>query len=177
MYASRNHEDPHMQTIMKAAHVTVPVRVAYDQWTQFEMFSEFMDNVNKVVQLDDVTMRWNTNIDGVEREFTTTITEQVPDMRIAWTTRRGETDHAGVITFHKISDEVTRLTVQMDVEPDGAIEKIGSFLGFDDRAVEQDLKNFASFIEERRTSTGSWRGTVQDGQVTEPDTTNVRTFV
>ncbi len=98
--------------------VDVPVRVAYNQWTQFEEFPKFMEGVESITQLDDERLHWVVDIAGVIREFDTTISEQLPDERVAWTTTDGPT-HAGVVTFHSLADDKTRVTLQMDFEPDG----------------------------------------------------------
>ncbi|WP_265522314.1 SRPBCC family protein [Oerskovia flava] len=148
-----------MTTVIKTVDVQVPVRTAYDQWTQFEEFPHFMEGVEKVVQIDDRRTHWSTKIGGAERAFDAEITEQHPDERVAWKSTSGPT-HAGVVTFHRLSDAETRVTVQMDWEPDGLVEKIGSALDVDDRRVQGDLDRFKKFIESRGTETGAWRGDV-----------------
>jgi uncharacterized membrane protein len=139
--------------------VEVPVRTAYDQFTQFEEFPRFMENVSRIEQLDDTTTRWTVEIAGAERTWDADITEQTPDERIAWRSR-GDTKHAGVVTFHRIDDGRTRVMLQLDVEPDDWVEKAGDALGMIDRSAKKDLENFKSFIEERGTETGAWRGEV-----------------
>ena len=141
--------------------VAVPVRVAYDQWTQFEEFPMFMNGVSSITQLDDEHLRWVVDIAGVTREFDTTITEQTPDERIAWTTSSGPT-HAGVVTFHAIDDGTTRVTLQMDFEPEGFLENVGDKLGFVTGRLAGDMKNFKAFIEDESRSTGAWRGTIEN---------------
>lgn len=148
-----------MSTITKSVEVEVPVRAAYNQWTQFESFPEFMEGVERVEQLDDTTTRWTTKVAGAERKFEADITEQEPDQRVAWKSR-GETQHAGAVTFHRLDEEHTKVTVQMDVEPTDWVEKTGDALGVMDRRVESDLERFKSFIESRGTETGAWRGEV-----------------
>jgi len=148
-----------MSTHQHFVDVDVPVRNAYDQWTQFEEFPRFMDGVESVEQRTDTRLHWKVKFDGVEREFDTTITEQVPDQRIAWKTDDGPR-HAGVVTFHTLSDTSTRVTLQMEYDPDGLIENVGDKAGFVSRRVEGDMKRFKEFIEERLTPTGSWRGKV-----------------
>jgi uncharacterized membrane protein len=140
--------------------VDVPVRVAYNQWTQFEEFPRFMDGVSSITQLEDDRLHWIVDIAGVTREFDTTITEQIPDERVAWTTTSGP-EHAGVVTFHTIDDATTRVTLQMDFEPEGFLETVGDKLGFVSGRLAGDMKNFKSFIEDRTQSTGAWRGTIE----------------
>ena len=149
-----------MASVQEAIDVDVPIRVAYDQWTQFESFPQFMGGVERITQLDDRHTHWVTNIDGVKREFDAEITEQHPDERVAWKSTDGDTKHAGVVTFHKISDNTTRVMVQLDWEPQGVVEKVGAVVGVDDRQISADVKRFKEFIESRGVETGAWRGDV-----------------
>jgi len=151
-----------MSKIVEPVDVAVPVRTAYDQWTQFESFPMFMEGVEKVEQLDDTTLRWTANIAGQERTWKARITEQNPDERIAWTSIDGARN-AGVVTFHRLDDEMTRVTLQMDVDPDGPVDNIGDALGLLERRVKGDLKRFKEFIEGRGVETGAWRGSVPQG--------------
>jgi uncharacterized membrane protein len=139
--------------------VHVPVDRAYNQWTQFESFPEFMGGVEEVRQLDDTHLHWVTKIGGVRREFDAEITEQHPDERVAWKSTDGTT-HAGVVTFHRLDQENTRVTVQLDWEPEGAVEKAGAAVGIDERQVRADLGRFKEFIENRGSESGAWRGDV-----------------
>jgi len=141
--------------------VDVPVRNAYDQWTQFEEFPRFMDGVESIEQHGDDRLHWRVDFGGVTRDFDTKITEQTPDQRIAWTTTEGQ-QHAGVVTFHKLSDTSTRVTLQMEYDPKGLIENVGDKAGFVSRRVEGDMQRFKEFIEERLTPTGAWRGTIEN---------------
>jgi uncharacterized membrane protein len=151
-----------MSKIVESVDVAVPVRTAYDQWTQFESFPMFMEGVEKVEQLDDTTLRWTANIAGQERTWKARITEQNPDERIAWTSIDGARN-AGVVTFHRLDDNMTRVTLQMDVDPDGPVDNIGDALGLLERRVKGDLKRFKEFIEGRGVETGAWRGSVPQG--------------
>ncbi|MCZ2821734.1 SRPBCC family protein [Modestobacter sp. VKM Ac-2977] len=148
-----------MANVEKSIDVDVPIRQAYDQWTQFETFPQFMNGVERITQLDERHTHWVTKIGGVEREFDAEITEQHPDERVAWKSTDGKS-HAGVVTFHKISDTTTRVMVQIDWEPEGVVEKVGAAVGVDDRQISADVKKFKEFIESRGTETGAWRGDV-----------------
>lgn len=150
-----------MVQIIETIDVEVPVRTAYNQWTQFESFPEFLDEVESVTQLDDTHTRWKVKVGGFEREFDATISEQHPDERVAWTSTGGDTAHAGVVTFHKLADTSSRVTVQLDWEPEGLVEKLGALVGAGGHAVKKDLKNFKEFIEKRHAPTGAWRGDVE----------------
>ncbi len=144
----------------QSIEVDVPIRTAYNQWTQFEDFPRFMSGVEKITQLDDVRNHWVTNIGGVRREFDTRITEQIPDERVAWTTEQGSPKQSGVVTFHRIQENRTKVMVQIDIEPDGLVEKAGEKLGLVDRQVQTDLAKYKEWIESRGTETGEWRGGV-----------------
>lgn len=150
-----------MAQIIETIDVDVPVETAYNQWTQFESFPKFLDEVTSVTQLDDTKLHWVVEVGGVEREFDAVIAEQHADERVAWTSTGGETAHAGAVTFHKLSDASTRVTVQIDWEPEGMLEKAGSLLGVAGHAVKKDLDNFKHFIEAQGVATGAWRGDVE----------------
>ncbi|TDD71046.1 SRPBCC family protein [Jiangella aurantiaca] len=148
-----------MTTATKSVDVHVPITTAYNQWTQFEEFPKFMDDVESVRQLDDRHLHWTVKIAGVKREFDAEITEQHPDERIAWRSTGG-TDQAGVVTFHKLDNDNTRVTLQLDMEPEGMVETVADKSGIVSRAAERDMENFKQFIEERGLASGAWRGDV-----------------
>jgi uncharacterized membrane protein len=148
-----------MATIEQSIDVEVPVRTAYDQWTQFEQFPQFMEGVEEVRQTDDTHTHWRTKVAGKEKEFDAVITEQTPDQRIAWTSEAGP-EHAGVVTFHRLGEGKTRVMLQMDYEPEGVAEKVGDALGLVERRVKGDLSRFKELIESRGAATGGWRGEV-----------------
>ena len=149
-----------MASIEKSIEVCVPVHTAYNQWTQFEEFPRFMEGVEEVRQLDDTHLHWRASVGGKETEWDAVITEQVPDERIAWTNTSGARN-AGVITFHKLDPQTTKLMLQLDYDPEGAMQNIGSALGVVGRRVEGDLERFKEFIESRGAETGAWRGEVR----------------
>jgi uncharacterized membrane protein len=149
-----------MSQVIETIDVDVPLTVAYNQWTQFESFPKFMDGVESVIQLDDTHNHWVTKVGGVTREFDTEITEQHPDARIAWHSIGGDTHHAGVVTFHRLAAKQTRLMIQIDWEPDGIVEMVGSAINADDRQVQSDAQQFRAFIEGGGEHTAGWRGNV-----------------
>lgn len=149
-----------MSNVTKSIDVNVPVRTAYNQWTQFESFPEFMEGVEEVRQLDDTNLHWRTNIGGHKAEYDAVVTEQIPDERVAWRSSTGKSN-AGVVTFHRLGDNQTRVTVQIDYEAEGVVENVGDKLGFDDRRIQGDLDHFKEFIESQGAATGAWRGEVQ----------------
>ena len=148
-----------MSSVTKSIDVEVPISTVYNQWTQFETFPAFMSGVESVEQIDDTLTHWKVDIAGVEREFDAEITEQHPDERVAWNSVDG-TMHAGVVTFHRLADDETRVTVQLDWEPTGLAEKVGAAVGVDDMQVARDLEKFKEMIEANGFETGAWRGDI-----------------
>ena len=139
--------------------VHVPVRTAYNQWTQFEDFPLFMKDVELVEQLDEKRLHWETKVRGVSREWNAVITEQIPDARVAWESEDGARN-AGVVTFHKLEDETTKVMLQLDFEPEGALEHYADKVGVVEERAKKDLKAFREFIEQRGRATGEWRGSI-----------------
>jgi uncharacterized membrane protein len=150
-----------MPSVTKSVDVSVPVTTAYNQWTQFESFPHFMGGVESITQLDATHSHWITKIGGVSREFNTEITEQHPDERVAWKSTDGTT-HAGVVTFHKLAENETKVTVQLDWDVAGVVEWVGAAVGLDDHQVKADLDRFKAYIEARGTEDGAWRGEVSN---------------
>lgn len=150
-----------MPSVTKSIDVSVPVSTAYNQWTQFESFPHFMGGVESISQTDATHTHWVTKIGGVTREFDTEITEQHPDERVAWKSTDGTT-HAGVVTFHRLEEGKTKVTVQLDWEAEGLVEKAGALIGVDDHQVKADLDRFKSYIEAQGTEDGAWRGNVEN---------------
>jgi uncharacterized membrane protein len=148
-----------MSTITESVDVEVDVSTAYNQWTQFESFPHFMEGVEEVRQLDDTHTHWVTKVGGATREFDATITEQHPDERVAWKSDDGP-EHAGVVTIHRLDDQTSKVTVQMDIDPEGFVENVADKAGILDQRVKGDLKRFKDFIESRGAETGAWRGDV-----------------
>ncbi len=149
-----------MSTVTESVDVDVPITTAYDQWTQFESFPQFMDGVEEIRQIDDTRNHWVIKVAGVTREFDATITEQHPEERIAWRADDGP-NHAGVVTFHRLDDNKTRVTAQLDIDPEGFVENVADKAGILDRRIKGDMKRFKEFIESRGSETGGWRGDVQ----------------
>jgi uncharacterized membrane protein len=153
-----------MAKVEKSIDVNVPVHTAYNQWTQFESFPQFMEGVKEVRQIDDTHLHWKAEILGKEVEWDSEIVEQVPDQRIAWRATGGR-KNAGVVTFHRLDDTSTRVMLQLEAEPEDLVEKVGDLVGVLDRQVANDLKRFKQFIESRGQETGAWRGEVQQTRV------------
>ena len=148
-----------MSTTQKSIEIDLPVSTVYNQWTQFEDFPHFMDGVESVTQLDDKRLHWVAEIAGTREEWDAEIVDQKPDERIAWRAVTGTTND-GVVGFEPLGPSSTRVTLDLDVEPQSLKEKAGEKLGFVSKQVEGDLKRFKEFIESRRVETGAWRGQV-----------------
>ena len=148
-----------MPTIDETIDIDVPLSTAYDQWTQFEEFPQFMGGVDEVRQLGDTLTHWKTSIGGVEREFDAEIVEQEPDRVVAWRSIDGTT-HEGHVSFEALGPAQTRVRVRTSWQPESLVEKAGAAVGADDRQVKADLKRFKEFIEARGVETGAWRGEV-----------------
>jgi len=153
-----------MTTETESVDVAVPVRTAYNQWTQFEEFPRFMKRVKEVRQVGDTMTHWTVEINGVRREFDAQIVEQQPDRRVAWASTSG-TRQGGMVSFEPIDEMHTRVTAQMDIEPEGLAENVAAKTGMIGHHVKEDLENFKEYIESRGTEEGAWRGAVRDGQV------------
>lgn len=149
-----------LSTTKEVVDVNVPVRTAYNQWTQFEEFPSFMDNVLEVRQLDNRHLRWRASIAGREEAWDAEITEQIPDERIAWRSIGGVRNE-GEVTFRRLSDSSTRIVLRMTYEPRTLDEKLGDTLGFVSSSARSSLERFKAFIEGRGAETGVWRGRVE----------------
>jgi len=154
----------HMSNIEKSIDVHVPVHIAYNQWTQFEEFPHFMEGVEEVKQLDEKRLHWRANVGGKEKQWDAIISEQTPDQRIAWRNTTGSTN-AGVVTFHRINDNTTRIMLQLEYDPEGVVENVGDMIGVVTHRVQGDLQRFKEFIEARGVETGAWRGEIQQSKI------------
>lgn len=157
-----------MARVEKHIVVEKPIRMVYDQWTQFEEFPRFMEGVEEVHQLDDVHLRWKARIGGKVEEWDSEIVQQIPDQTIAWRHAGGAVNH-GVVLFTPLDAERTDVTLAIEYEPKGFVEKAGEVLGLVSRRVQGDLERFKKFIEERGAETGAWRGEIKpSGEGTHP---------
>jgi uncharacterized membrane protein len=145
-----------MSVVEKSIEVNVPLSMVYNQWTQFEDLPKFMEGVKAIRQIDDTHLIWKAEIMGIERQWLGEISEQVPDQRIAWHSIEG-VKNAGVVTFHYLSPEKTRVTLQMEFAPEGVVETVSDMLGLVTARVQGDLERFKAFIESRKEPTGAWR--------------------
>jgi uncharacterized membrane protein len=157
-----------MHTIEETIDIDVPIRNAYDQWTQFEQFPSFMEGVKEVRQIDDRSLAWRAEILGKEVSWNAEITHQIPDDTIAWRSTSGP-QQDGTIKFVRLGDASMRLVLRLNYEPQTAGDKTASALGLVVARVKGDLKRFKKFIEERGVATGEWRGEIRGAHVTRSD--------
>jgi uncharacterized membrane protein len=155
-------EDVMTTKVEKSVLVNVPVSTAYNQWTQFEDFPQFMEGVESVKQLSDDRLEWVAEIAGVSRQWQAKILEQVPDQKIAWAATEGATN-AGAVTFEDVGGGQTRVNLALEYEPEGLMETVADKLNIVENRAEGDLERFKSFIESEREATGAWRGSVSEG--------------
>jgi uncharacterized membrane protein len=155
-----------MSFVTKTIEVDVPVRTAYNQWTQFEEFPRFMEGVEEVRQLDDRRLHWRAKIAGKEEEWDAEIVEQTPDQRIAWRSTTGATNN-GTVTFRPIDDQHSMVSLELEYETAGLVETVGDKVGLVGKRVEGDLQRFKEFIESRPRETGAWRGEIHGARVEE----------
>ncbi|WP_439812908.1 SRPBCC family protein [Streptomyces sp. P9-2] len=151
--------------IIEHIDVGVPLRTAYDQWTQYQDFSTFAKGVKSANKADDTTSDWQAKIWWSSRSWKATTTEQVPDDRIAWTSEGAKGTTKGVVSFHKLADNLTRVLLVIEYYPSGFFEKTGNIWRAQGRRTRLDLKNFARFITIKGEAEDSWRGEIREGEV------------
>ncbi|MFE9066377.1 SRPBCC family protein [Streptomyces violaceusniger] len=152
-------------TVVEDIDVGVPVREAYDQWTQFQEFSTFAKGVVSVEKADDTSSNWKVKVAKSTRSWRANVTEQVPDERITWTTEGAKGTVKGVVTFHPLGDNLTRVLLVLEYFPKGLFEKTGNIWRAQGRRARLDLKLYRKFIMMRGEATDGWRGEIRDGEV------------
>ena len=153
--------------VEKSIEVDVPLRTAYNQWTQFEEFPRFMEGVKEVRQLDDKRLHWKAEIAGKDVEWNAEIMSQEPDKRIGWKSTSGAVN-SGVVTFESMGLNKTRVLLNIQYEPEGAVETTGAAVGMVSARVSGDLDRFKKYIESRGSETGAWRGEIHGSYVDKP---------
>jgi uncharacterized membrane protein len=162
--ATPGHGSGRRMPIQQAIDVAVPVSVAYDHWTRFEDWPDFMHRVEAAEQVDDATVSFQTKIWGISKRFEADILEQHPDARIEWNVTDGYA-HTGVVTFHPLSENLTRVEVTLDVQPSNLIDKASRGMRFVKRAVRGDMHRFKAYVELDHDEKDGWRGTIEEGRV------------
>jgi uncharacterized membrane protein len=150
--------------IQQSVDVAVPIKIAYNRWTQFEDWPEFMHRFEGVDQGDDTTLSFTVKMWGLTRRFQAEIVEQRPDERIEWNVTEGPS-HTGVVTFHELAPRLTRVEISLDFDPHGMLEKMARGMRFTKRAVRADLHRFKAIVELDEEAEGGWRGTIEGGEV------------
>lgn len=145
--------------IKEGIDVGVPLKTAYNQWTQFADLPQFMKGPQSVEQEEDDETRWTVKIGPSRRRWTAKILEQVPDERIVWESTEG-TENRGTVTFHRLDRNLTRVHVEMEYFPNGFIEKVGNIFLMARKRVRKDLRLYRHFLELNGEETGEWRGEI-----------------
>jgi len=153
------------RVIESSIEVAVPVSAAYNQWTQFEEFPQFMDGVEEVRQLGDTRLHWVASVGGRRAEWDAKILEQHPDRQISWISEDGKKTR-GTVTFESLGEKQTLVRLSLGYQAEGFVEAVGSAAGLDRRRVEGDLERFKELIEGRGTETGAWREDISAGTKT-----------
>ncbi|MFC9927986.1 SRPBCC family protein [Streptomyces sp. NPDC127190] len=151
--------------IMESIDVGVPLRTAYDQWTQYKDFSGFAKGVKSASRSDDTHSDWQAKIFLSSRSWKAQTTEQIPDYRIQWTSEGAKGTTKGVVSFHRLEENLTRVLLVIEYYPTGLFEKTGNIWRAQGRRVRLDLKNFARFITLKGEAEDAWRGEIRDGEV------------
>ncbi|MER7400667.1 SRPBCC family protein [Streptomyces sp. NPDC000151] len=154
-------------TVVEDTDVGVPLRTAYDQWTQFQEFSSFAKGVQDVERTDDTTSTWRAKVLWSSRSWEATVTEQLPDRRIAWSAQGAKATVNGVVTFHELTPDLTRVLLVIEYYPKGLFERTGNLWRAQGRRARLDLKHFRRFVMLRGEATDGWRGEIRDGEVVE----------
>jgi len=162
--AAPGHGSGRRMPIQQAIDVALPISVVYDHWTRFEDWPEFMHRVESVEQVDDATVSFQVKIWGITKRFEADILEQRPDERIEWNVTEGYA-HTGLVTFHELSENLTRVDLTLDVQPSNVIDKMSRGMRFVKRAVRGDLHRFKAYAELDHEPESGWRGTIEDGKV------------
>lgn len=152
-----------MAEVHESIEVNVPVSTAYNQWTQFQEFPQFMENVESVTQIDDTHLRWVAEIAGNRNEWEAEIVRQEPDNVVAWKSVDGK-GTSGQVKFEPLGSDRTKVDVTISWEPEGVVESLGAKVGADTLGVKKDLESFKELIESRGVETGAWRGEVTAGE-------------
>jgi uncharacterized membrane protein len=162
--AAPGHGSGRRMPIQQSIDVALPISVVYDHWTRFEDWPEFMHRIESVEQVDDATVSFQVKIWGINKRFEADILEQRPDERIEWNVTEGY-GHTGLVTFHELAENLTRIDLTLDVQPSNLIDKASRGMRFVKRAVRGDLHRFKAYAELDHEAEPGWRGTIEDGKV------------
>lgn len=162
--AAPGHGSGRRMPVQQAIDIAVPVSVVYNHWTRFEDWPEFMHRIESAEQVDESTVSFQAKMWGITKRFEAEIVEQRPDKRIEWNVTEGYA-HTGVITFHPLSPNLTRVDLSLDIQPSNLIDKASRGMRFVKRAVRGDLHRFKAYVELEHEEKDGWRGTIEEGEV------------
>ncbi|MGC0429808.1 hypothetical protein RKD32_006163 [Streptomyces sp. SAI-195] len=151
--------------IIEYVDVGVPLRTAYDQWTQYQDFSTFAKGVKSANRADDTSSDWQLKVFWSNRSWKAKTTEQVPDDRISWTSEGAKGSTKGVVSFHELAPSLTRVVLVIEYYPKGLFEKTGNIWRAQGRRARLDLKNYVRHITFKGEADDGWRGEIRDGEV------------
>ncbi|WP_331741368.1 SRPBCC family protein [Kitasatospora sp. NBC_00085] len=154
-----------VMNIVETLDVGVPLRTAYDHWTQYEDFSGFAKGVQDVSKGDEVTTDWKVKVGPSKRSFKATVQEQIPDERIVWTSAGAKGSTRGAVSFHEITPNLTRIVLVVEYYPSGLFEKTGNIWRAQGRRLRLDFKNFQRHVSLTNDEAEGWRGEIRDGEV------------
>ena len=161
--------DTKVTSVIEVLDVGVPLRTAYDHWTQYEAFSGFAKGVNSVSKDDDTTSTWTTKIAFSSRSFESTVQEQIPDDRIVWTSTGSKGTTQGAVSFHELTPTLTRIVLVLEYQPSGFFEKTGNLWRAQGRRIRLDFKHFQRYVTLAGEEPEGWRGEIRDGEVVRTD--------
>jgi uncharacterized membrane protein len=151
--------------ILESVDVGVPLRTAYDQWTQYQDFSTFAKGVKSASRSDDTSSDWQMKVFWSNRSWKAKTTEQIPDDRISWSSEGAKGTTKGVVSFHSLGENLTRVLLVIEYYPSGLFEKTGNIWRAQGRRARLDLKNYVRFLTLKGEASDGWRGEIRDGEV------------
>ncbi|WP_406486301.1 SRPBCC family protein [Streptomyces sp. NBC_01563] len=154
-----------VMNIIEALDVGVPLRVAYDYWTQYDQFSSFAKGVRDVSKNDEMASDWKVKVGPSSRSFKATVQEQIPDDRIVWTSEGAKGTTRGAVSFHELAPSLTRIVLVVEYYPSGFFEKTGNLWRAQGRRMRLDFKHFQRYVSLAQEEPEGWRGEIRDGEV------------
>ncbi|MFF7211780.1 SRPBCC family protein [Streptomyces sp. NPDC008238] len=156
---------PKVMNIVEVLDVGVPLRFAYDHWTQYEKFSSFTKGVRSASRGEDTDSDWKVKVGPSTRGWKATTQEQVPDERIIWTSEGAKGTTRGCVSFHELAPSLTRIVLLVEYYPSGFFEKTGNLWRAQGRRLRLDFKHFQRYVTLTDEEPDGWRGEIRDGEV------------
>ncbi|MGW2181930.1 SRPBCC family protein [Streptomyces sp. NPDC001732] len=157
--------DRKVTNMVEVIDVGVPLRTAYDHWTQYERFSRFTKGVRNVSMADETTSDWKVKVGPSTRGWKATVREQVPDERIVWNSEGSKGSTRGAVSFHELTPGLTRIVLVVEYYASGLFEKTGNLWRAQGRRLRLDLKHFQRYVTLTEETPEGWRGEIRDGEV------------